>query len=401
MYRNYYRALSPCRAPFQIMSPPYQQLSGSHRRTIVVGDIHGCWDEFRRLMELVGFCEGDVLIMVGDFLDRGPGSWEIARFIRDTPNVFSVIGNHERRVAGVIRGTSLPAWSQKQSLSMIPETEHTEWASWLESLPAVIESSHAIVTHARLDPGRPLTEQDTYHTVAVGGPAVTIDLDDDGVPLWFRQMRLDKPVCMGHIGYERVALVPDRLYALDTGAVGGGLLTAVVFPDGDIVQAPVLRNYHNEAREAWRTGQHVAMGDPLTWTLAQALTVLNALSEGQTELSNEVRLLLDHIASLNLEEHGNRIRVQLERQFGCMPAAGPARGTFFKGLRQALPRDWQALANQLLRNQALTFEALASAFPSERVGDVLRMLEAGIPGLKQPSPGHTISAAIPTPLQEN
>lgn len=88
------------------MTVPYRQITGTYRRTIVVGDIHGCWDEFRRLMTLAGFGEGDALVTVGDFLDRGPGSWEIARFLRETTNAFSVIGNHERRVAGVIRGTS-------------------------------------------------------------------------------------------------------------------------------------------------------------------------------------------------------------------------------------------------------------------------------------------------------
>jgi serine/threonine protein phosphatase 1 len=244
------------------MTVPYRHIAGPFRRTIVVGDIHGCWDEFRRLLEATAFSAEDVLVTVGDFMDRGPGSWDLARFFKQTPNAFSVIGNHERRVAGVVRGRSKPAWSQEQSLSLIPDGEHADWAAWLESLPAVIETPHAIVTHARLDPARALTEQDAYHTVAVGGAAVTIDLDGDGVPLWFRQMRFDKPVCMGHIGYVRVALVPEGLYALDTGAVRGGQLTAVVFPGGALVQTPVVRNYHDEAYKAWRSARLVPFGDP-------------------------------------------------------------------------------------------------------------------------------------------
>ena len=69
---------------FEVMTVPYKQLTGPFRRTIVVGDIHGCWDEFWRLMELAEFGEGDALVTVGDFLDPGPGSWDLARFFRQT-----------------------------------------------------------------------------------------------------------------------------------------------------------------------------------------------------------------------------------------------------------------------------------------------------------------------------
>ena len=63
------------------MTVPYRRLTAHCRRTIVVGDIHGCWDEFRRLMEQASFGEADALIAVGDLLDCGAGSWEIARFL--------------------------------------------------------------------------------------------------------------------------------------------------------------------------------------------------------------------------------------------------------------------------------------------------------------------------------
>ncbi|HRZ46321.1 MAG TPA: metallophosphoesterase [Candidatus Paceibacterota bacterium] len=58
------------------MTVPYRQLNGFFRSIIVVGDIHSCWDEFRRLMEVARFDNGDGLVTVGDFLDRGPGSWD-------------------------------------------------------------------------------------------------------------------------------------------------------------------------------------------------------------------------------------------------------------------------------------------------------------------------------------
>ena len=92
----------------------YSHACGGSDRTIVVGDIHGCYVEFQELCHLVSFGARDALVTVGDFLDRGPDSWKVAAFFRDLPNAFSVLGNHERRVAGTIRGTSKPAWSRNK-----------------------------------------------------------------------------------------------------------------------------------------------------------------------------------------------------------------------------------------------------------------------------------------------
>jgi serine/threonine protein phosphatase 1 len=68
----------------------YSHACGGFDRTIVVGDIHGCYVEFQELCHLVNFGAQDALVTVGDFLDRGPDSWKVAAFFRDSPNAFSV-----------------------------------------------------------------------------------------------------------------------------------------------------------------------------------------------------------------------------------------------------------------------------------------------------------------------
>jgi len=69
----------------------YLRVAG-YRRTIVVGDIHGCFTEFISLLKLIDFSSDDLLVVVGDFVDRGPQSWKVAKYIRDTANIFSVLG---------------------------------------------------------------------------------------------------------------------------------------------------------------------------------------------------------------------------------------------------------------------------------------------------------------------
>lgn len=222
----------------------------------MVGDVHGCFAELQRLLAEVGFGSEDLLVSVGDLLDRGPEPWEAATFFRETPNAAWVLGNHERRVARFVRGTSPAAWSQRQCLAKLPSIEHEPWASFLEALPAVVETPHAIVTHGRLDPTKPLDAQDPHHTAAVGGAGAKIPLDSFGVPLWFREMDgllpPGKPVCFGHLGYARVELVERRLFALDTGACAGKELTAVVLPEGRVVSVTARCDHAANSWKEWQ-----------------------------------------------------------------------------------------------------------------------------------------------------
>jgi serine/threonine protein phosphatase 1 len=218
----------------------FQKITEDYRRTIVVGDVHGCFAELTQLLAKVDFSEEDLLISVGDMVDRGPGSMETARFFRDAPNAMAVLGNHERKLSGAMKGTIQPAWSQMHTMTAIPDHEYGQWVEYFDSLPAVMETPHTIITHARLDPAVSLPEQDPYHTCAVGGPGVVIPLDDCDVPLWYWEWRrtsgIRKPLCIGHLRYPRIALAPGGLFALDTGVAKGGALSAVIFPAMDIVQ---------------------------------------------------------------------------------------------------------------------------------------------------------------------
>ena len=57
-------------------------------------------------------------------------------------------------------------------------------------------------------------------------------------------MPADKPLCIGHIGYDRVELVSGKLFVLDTGAANGGQLTALILPGFELVEIKSPINYH-------------------------------------------------------------------------------------------------------------------------------------------------------------
>ena len=71
--------------------------------TYVIGDIHGCYDEFQRMLKLIELQDRDTAILVGDYIDRGKQSYEMLKFIENCPdNIVMIRGNHEEEFASCI-----------------------------------------------------------------------------------------------------------------------------------------------------------------------------------------------------------------------------------------------------------------------------------------------------------
>lgn len=313
---------------------PYLKLS-SQKRTIVVGDIHGCFEEFMLLLKEISFSDKDILISVGDFMDRGPGSWETAEFFKETSNAYAVCGNHERRIARVIRGFSQPAWTQKQTLSKVNPSKHLLWAQFFESMPAVIETPHVIVTHARLDPEKSIDNQELYFTAGVGGAKTVIELDECGVPVWYHEFKkkneILKPVCIGHLSYQRIELVPKLLYALDTGAVSGGFLTAVILPGFKLIQIP-SKNYMEKTFNEWKGFQKAAK-DIASKTLEEIAELM-----GKSEFNDSDLETVDNfncfLEKLEIHKKLFAIKEKLFEIYGEVPPPGKEKGTFFCKIKE-------------------------------------------------------------------
>src|SRR5688572_30959978 len=64
-------------------------------RTIVVGDIHGCYDELMALIEKAELGEEDRVVAVGDLITKGPKSKEVLELFMTDPRFTTVIGNHD------------------------------------------------------------------------------------------------------------------------------------------------------------------------------------------------------------------------------------------------------------------------------------------------------------------
>lgn len=119
------------------------------RRTIIIGDIHGCFDELLELLEKVDLQPDDLLVSVGDLVDRGPAPGAVVGLFRARPNSVAVMGNHERKhVHGI--------FSYAQEITRLQLGErYTETVDWMRTLPYYFENDHVRVVHAAMLPGIP------------------------------------------------------------------------------------------------------------------------------------------------------------------------------------------------------------------------------------------------------
>jgi predicted phosphodiesterase len=354
------------------MKKNYKNIKGNYKRTIVLGDIHGCFKEMNDLLNQTGFCDSDLIVAVGDIIDRGPSSWKVANFFQKTKNAICVLGNHERRLLGTVRGTSLPAWSQLHSLSKLQKSKHEFWAKYFESLPAVIETRHVVVTHARLNPGKDITDQDPYYTCAVGGSSIKIELDDQGVPIWYHnwidRFGLNKPICIGHSAYAKVELVSKKLFALDTKAVKGGRLTAVIFPGCEIISVDCQVNYYEISRSEWLEIEFCQQ-EPQTIPLNIYFRILNKekLNEIEQTVVDKLNVYLD---GLNIEKRIVCLRDRLIDIFGVIPPSGPNRGDYFRLINKKLAKMNQRVLHTALSGTPFEMEKFLKYFQNKSLDDV-------------------------------
>jgi serine/threonine protein phosphatase 1 len=206
------------------------------QRTYVIGDIHGCYREFKQLLEL---CSDDAggkparLITLGDYVDRGPDSFGVVQLIRhrlagEYPVFRSIInlkGNHEDMMVQAVLGGEL---SDKQN-----------WVSSNNGGDATVESypnKNILLDDAKWLAALPTSCEDKlrYYVHAGIRPRICLKEQNDADKLWIRDLFLkhkaphEKYVVHGHSPVRKADVQSNRIN-IDTALVFGGRLTAAVF----------------------------------------------------------------------------------------------------------------------------------------------------------------------------
>ena len=118
-----------------------------------IGDLQGCHDEFVQLLDLVGFSPAtDRMWLVGDLVNRGPGSLPILREVKALGDAARVVlGNHDLHLLTVAAGHRKPHLSDTID-DVLEAPDRTELVDWLRSQPLVVREGDLLMVHAGLLP---------------------------------------------------------------------------------------------------------------------------------------------------------------------------------------------------------------------------------------------------------
>jgi hypothetical protein len=211
-------------------------------RTLVVGDLHGCYDELLALLGVAGLGADDRVVCVGDLVTKGEKSREVLELFMSDARFTSALGNHDRALLAYWRGERKKKKlkdAQKRCAKQLKE-DRDRYAAYLETLPKYVDLGSHVVVHAGLRPGVALAEQsieDLTELRTLGDDPAS----REGTP-WYEVYEGEKFALFGHWPAKRPREGP-RALGLDTGCVYGGRLTAYVVETGELYSVAALRAY--------------------------------------------------------------------------------------------------------------------------------------------------------------
>jgi serine/threonine protein phosphatase 1 len=226
------------------------------KRTIVIGDLHGCYYEALDLLDKLTVTQNDRVIFAGDLVDRGLYSRECVELAMQHE---AILGNHEEN--HLHRQFSHPDKLTPDHLNTRNQLEPHHY-DYFKALPLFIRLSeyNAAVVHAGVYPGLPLEEQPAY--LLLHGQCISPQTLNGqphfksywsskapaGYTFWANHWQGPERIIFGHTVLDQ-PLVSEWAVGIDTGAVFGRGLTAVVLPDWEIVSVPSKRYSDKRASE--------------------------------------------------------------------------------------------------------------------------------------------------------
>ena len=214
------------------------------KKTFIVGDVHGCFQEFLELLEKVNYKEKTHrLILVGDVINRGPFSLKMLKWVKDN-QIEMVRGNHEQAfIAGF--GKNKWAFPSLRQLKEEMQEDLGQWVKWLSNLPLYIEEKDFLVVHAGLVPGEKPQDSNPHFLMNIRtweGPGK--DIKNEKNPPWYEFYKNKKLVVYGHWAKQGLKIRSNTI-GLDSACVYGKKLSGLLLPEKRIFQVSAHKNYYS------------------------------------------------------------------------------------------------------------------------------------------------------------
>ena len=235
----------------------------------IIGDVHGCHEELVVLLKQLGYENGEAgtvwrhpqerrVVFVGDLVDRGPDTPAVLRLAMamiEAGTALCVAGNHDNKLLRKLRGSNVKiAHGLAESLAQLePEPEEFKQCvlRFLDGLLShyVLDGGRLVVAHAGLREDLQGRASGRVRSFALFGDT-TGETDAFGLPVrfnWAAEYRGKAMVVYGHTPVPTAEWV-NHTINIDTGCVFGGRLTALRYPEGELVSVPAGHVYAEPIR---------------------------------------------------------------------------------------------------------------------------------------------------------
>ncbi|MCX7592765.1 MAG: polynucleotide kinase-phosphatase [Fischerella sp.] len=257
----------------------------------IIGDIHGCYDELEELLEKLGYIkntetenispcspslwdaatyyhpQGRKAVFLGDLVDRGPRILDTVKLVRNmvvAGTAICVPGNHENKLLRKLRGKNVKVNHGLErtlaEIEALPEElrEHftKELKEFLDTLVShyVLDDGRLVVAHAGMKQEYQGRGSAQVREFALYGET-TGEIDEFGLPIrynWAAEYRGEAMVVYGHTPVPTAEWLNNTIN-IDTGCVFGGKLTALRYPEKELVSVPAARIYCQPVKPAVNT----------------------------------------------------------------------------------------------------------------------------------------------------
>jgi protein phosphatase len=277
-FRHIYEFSSPEEVEAALIErqPLWNNLRHEHGPFDIIGDVHGCFDELHALLERLGYeitrsCEdkdsfgyqvrhpeGRKAVFLGDLVDRGPKITEVLRLVMSMTaqgTALCVPGNHDIKLMRKLMGRDVRithglAESLEQLERETPEF-NVQVAAFIDKLVShyVLDDGRLVVAHAGLKEALQGRGSGRVRDFALFGET-TGETDEFGLPVrynWAAEYRGRAMVVYGHTPVPEPEWL-NRTINIDTGCVFGGCLTALRYPEKELVSVPAAHTYYEPAK---------------------------------------------------------------------------------------------------------------------------------------------------------
>jgi protein phosphatase len=249
--------------------PVWNNRKHEHGPFDIIGDVHGCYDELLMLLEDLGYSvdaqtlrvtppEGRKAVFLGDLVDRGPKIPQVLKLVMrmvEAGTAMCVPGNHDIKLMRKLRGKNVQLTHGLAETVAQLEGETPEFraqvATFINDLTShyVLDDGKLVVAHAGMKESMQGRTSGAVREFALYGET-TGETDEFGLPVrynWAAEYRGSATVVYGHTPVPEPEWL-NRTINIDTGCVFGGRLTALRYPEKELVSVPALHTYAEPAR---------------------------------------------------------------------------------------------------------------------------------------------------------